>query len=372
VSSPDVLVVGGGPAGATCARELARAGVAVALLDRAAFPRPKPCAGWITPEVLPLLGWRAEDYEGTLQPFRGLAVRSGSKTRETDFGGTVSFGILRREFDHRILREAATAGAAVVERAGVERVEFREDGVEVEAGGRTWRAPVAVGAGGHFCPLARRAGFRRGDPAVAAIESETRVGPGLATGPLAGRMELIVQADLCGYAWIVAKGEYLNAGIGGFYGDVRSRWTALLADLERRGVPDAKLLDRARGHAYRVYDPGGAAGTAGDRWLLVGDAGGFAAPVSGEGIRTAIETGLDAAATILEALASGGGISRESLFPYVTRVLARYGGPGRIRRAAAAAVRPFLPLAATAVIGVPYLRRRVLAERLFGLHPIAG
>jgi flavin-dependent dehydrogenase len=58
----DALIVGGGPAGSSSCVEAERAGVDVLILDRAAFPRDKPCAGWITPQVLTALGIAPEDY----------------------------------------------------------------------------------------------------------------------------------------------------------------------------------------------------------------------------------------------------------------------------------------------------------------------
>jgi len=55
MDSCDVLVVGGGPAGSTCAGRLVRAGLDVVVIDKSSFPRDKVCAGWITPEVVRLL-----------------------------------------------------------------------------------------------------------------------------------------------------------------------------------------------------------------------------------------------------------------------------------------------------------------------------
>jgi len=62
VRSCDVLIVGGGPAGSTCARELVRAGLDVVVMDKHAFPRDKVCAGWITPPVVQALGLDCADY----------------------------------------------------------------------------------------------------------------------------------------------------------------------------------------------------------------------------------------------------------------------------------------------------------------------
>ncbi|HTP63822.1 MAG TPA: FAD-dependent oxidoreductase, partial [Geobacteraceae bacterium] len=62
MESCEVLIIGGGPAGATCARQLTRAGFDVLLLDSRRFPRDKPCAGWITPSVLETLEIDREEY----------------------------------------------------------------------------------------------------------------------------------------------------------------------------------------------------------------------------------------------------------------------------------------------------------------------
>ena len=70
----DVLVVGGGPAGSSCARRLGEAGLDVVVMDRARFPRDKVCAGWITPQVIDALHLDCDDYRDgrTLQPITGF------------------------------------------------------------------------------------------------------------------------------------------------------------------------------------------------------------------------------------------------------------------------------------------------------------
>src|SRR5262245_24315848 len=108
----DVLVVGGGPAGSSCARRLAEAGVAVAVLDRARFPRDKVCAGWITPAVVDALNLDLDDYRRahTLQTFTGFRTGTfDSRMRLIDFGRPISYGIRRCEFDRYLLeRSGAT------------------------------------------------------------------------------------------------------------------------------------------------------------------------------------------------------------------------------------------------------------------------
>jgi flavin-dependent dehydrogenase len=102
----DILIVGGGPAGSTCAGKLRQAGLDVLLLDKETFPRDKPCAGWITPAVLVTLAIDQEEYG------RGRVLQEISSFRTglmdgpevvTRYGKAVSYGIRRCEFDHYLL-----------------------------------------------------------------------------------------------------------------------------------------------------------------------------------------------------------------------------------------------------------------------------
>jgi flavin-dependent dehydrogenase len=110
----EVLIVGGGPAGSACAWALRRAGLDVAVLDQASFPRDKVCAGWITPAVLASLEIDPGEYgrEHVLQPIRGFrvglmaGVDQAQSTTDIPYPEIVSYGIRRREFDDNLLRRS--------------------------------------------------------------------------------------------------------------------------------------------------------------------------------------------------------------------------------------------------------------------------
>src|ERR1700728_1070052 len=111
----DVLIVGGGPAGSSCAWGLREAGLDVAILDKQIFPRDKVCGGWITPAVLSELGIDACDYgrDRVLQPITAFRTGYiGGPAMETGYNATVSYGIRRREFDDYLLRRS---GARLME-----------------------------------------------------------------------------------------------------------------------------------------------------------------------------------------------------------------------------------------------------------------
>lgn len=360
----DVLVVGGGPAGSSCAKRLVEAGLEVLILDRAAFPRDKPCAGWITPGVLEALGLPAEEYgEGrTLQAFTGFRTgQIGGPEVETHYARPVSFGIRRRELDAHLLERS---GARI--RTGVPVTGIRRDGdgwiVNDEV-----RAPLLVGAGGHFCPVRR---FLNGPPrspgTVLAQELEFRLDAAqrAACAVLPEVPELYFCRDLRGYGWCVRKGDYLNLGLGrraaaGLPEQVRE-FVAFLVD--RRRIP-ADLPTRWQGHAYQLHVP--ATGiAAGHGVLLVGDAAALADRASGEGIRPAVESGLLAADAIL---AARGRYRREDLAPYEAALGARLGP----RRRAVAWPATLAGLVGRRLLGSAWFTRKFVLDRWF-LKPGCG
>lgn len=312
----DVIVVGGGPAGSSCARELVRAGLDVLVVDRAVFPRDKPCAGWITPAVIAAAGLDLDEYARgrVLQPITGFDVGViGGRRTLARFDDTVSHAIRRCEFDTFLLRQS---GARIREGAAVARIERVSDGWRL---GGIGTARMLVGAAGHFCPVARLlnpaskrdedvgtdagslAGTSRAGDIVAAQELEVRLDDREPCPVKADVPELYFCGDLRGYGWCVRKGEYLNVGFGRL--DRRGLPGAARAFLEHvRGlgrVPRA-FPSRWAGHAYRIYARSDRR-LVDDRVLLAGDAAGLAYPASGEGILPAILSGQLAAKAILAA-----------------------------------------------------------------------
>jgi menaquinone-9 beta-reductase len=363
----DALIVGGGPAGSSCARALTRAGLRVVLLDRATFPRDKTCAGWITPPVLETLAIDIDDYRAsgrTLQPIRAFRTsRLGDPDVHTRFDRVVSYGIRRCEFDHYLL---ARSGADL--RAGEPLASLRRD-----AAGERWIAneqivaPIVIGAGGHFCPVARQVGEASvGDePIVAAQEIEVTLTAAQADVCAidADTPELFLTRDLKGYGWCFRKGPVLNVGLGRQdRHDLSRHVREFVAMLIAAGKLPADLAWRWKGHAYLIH------GTSrrrviDDGMLLIGDAAGYAYPRSGEGIRPAIESSLLAAQTILEAR---GRYDRENLEPYRARVLVRF-GKGETPTAWSALPASVTTSIAARLLAMPWFAREVFLTRWF-LH----
>ncbi|HLJ09560.1 MAG TPA: NAD(P)/FAD-dependent oxidoreductase [Planctomycetaceae bacterium] len=357
MESCDCLVVGGGPAGSSCARALVQAGFDVIVLDKSPFPRDKVCAGWITPAVIDELEIDLDDYRAgrVLQPICGFRTGLiGGRLVSTQYGRAVSYGIRRCEFDHYLL---ARSGARL-------RLGDPFDGMSRENG--HWivngaiRAPVVVGAGGHFCPVARlTTESAGGETVVLAQEIEFEMPPDEADKCRVEPQvpELYFCQDLAGYAWCFRKGNFLNVGLGR---EGESRLSSHVAEfchwLEQLGRVPLSTHARFRGHAYRLYR-GPRRRVAADAVLVIGDAAGLAYPQSGEGIRPAIESGLLAADVIIDAR---GDYRQAALGALERRLAARFGrtGPSPNRPG-------LLPAAWRRAIG-----RRLLATGWFSRHVV--
>ena len=136
MQSYDVLIIGGGPAGSSCARELVQGGLAVAVLERDEFPRTKLCAGWITPEVVADLELDPASYPHRFNTFDHLVMHIRGLSFRLK---TVQHSIRRYEFDHYLLKRSG----AVVHQHNVREIE-RDEGDYVIDG--QYRARYLVGA----------------------------------------------------------------------------------------------------------------------------------------------------------------------------------------------------------------------------------
>ncbi|HEY5283909.1 MAG TPA: NAD(P)/FAD-dependent oxidoreductase [Polyangia bacterium] len=291
----DVIVVGGGPAGSTCARFLASAGLRVAVMDRAQFPRVKLCSGWLSTPVWDVLGLSPHDYSGGRWEWQTCHVRYGGEDRAIPCHG---WFVRRYEFDDFLLR---ASGAELHLGVPVADIARDGDGWWSIAG---LRARHLVGAGGTNCPVARLCPPPRPMGPVGVQEHEFRADPGAIANTRIGRdgePELLLHDDLSGYSWNVPKTDWLNIGTGTVNPkDVRAAWQSARANFRAAGHVPSHLdaeLDAMKGYTYYLYHPEhlrGAARVDDDGKggvYLVGDSLGLAQPITAEGILPAVVSG---------------------------------------------------------------------------------
>jgi menaquinone-9 beta-reductase len=366
MDSCQVLIVGGGPAGSSCARRLHAAGIDTIILDKATFPRDKVCGGWITPPVVRELEIDLAEYARgrVLQPItRFQTSRMGDVEIETDYGRTMSYGIRRVEFDDYLLRRC---GARLTLGTPLKTLERSDDSWIVNG---AIQAQVVIGGGGHFCPVARFLGAKGPDEAaVAAQEIEFEMSPEQreACAIRGEAPELYFCEDMKGYGWCFRKGNFLNIGLGRLDAhSLPAHVAGFLRRLKESGKVAFDLPASMRGHAYLIFRETKRQ-AAGDGVLLIGDAAGLAYSQSGEGILPAIESGLLAARAIL---AANGEYTRDRLESYRGMLRSRFGGsqPDWSTRIGCRLPPKLMQSMARTLLGTRWFSRRVVLDRWF-LH----
>jgi flavin-dependent dehydrogenase len=290
----DVLIIGGGPAGSACARRLKQEHISSIVLDKAKFPRLKPCAGWVTPQVLRWVGKAVDNYPHGLTEFTSFDVSINGFQFKLP---THQYSIRRFEFDDWLLKLAEPDFYMH------EVHEIRQENGEYVVDG-CYSAHYLVGAGGTHCPVYQTF-FSKTSPKgqaalIVAQEEEFQFEYKDAHCKL-----WFFENKLPGYAWYVPKRDgYVNVGVGGFTAQLKRRadtlknhWNLLVRQLEGNDLIHNHVY-KPVGHSYflRQNLPEIRIGNA----FLVGDALGLATLDMGEGIGPAIRSGQLAAEAIIQ------------------------------------------------------------------------
>lgn len=318
----DVIIVGGGPAGAAAGWALARKGVNVAVLERSHFPRDKVCGDFIEPAGLRLAAAMGADlatgdrlpitrncvYFGPHLAWSGAIPYYGHEPEMPPHGMIVP----RAEFDDTMLARAADAGASVRQGAAVTACERRDGLMHIGLkDGETLTAPLVVGADGTESLVARSAGIVHRDRRHIGIARRMYLEDVETDG---GEACIWFDSDqIPGYGWMFPMaGGRANFGVG-LLSEAAARHdlsvpaslTAALDRLRLRhpGCRRARAVGRPMGGIVKAY--GAITRNHFDGGLLVGDAGCFADPITGEGITQGMESAVIAARTLVAALERG-------------------------------------------------------------------
>src|ERR1700756_4770614 len=257
----DVAIVGAGPAGSTAAYRLASAGASVLLIDKATFPRDKPCGGGVTGRAARLLPFSIEPVvEGVVE--RLDCVLRYRRRFSRSARGPLAYMTQRRLLDHFLLRKAAEAGAEV------------REGETADA--RELDARIVIGADGCNGSAAKQLGLA--DRVVHGVALE-------ANYPYDGRyaraMVLEIAVIRGGYGWIFPKGDHINVGVGGNSEEGAKLRAELQRMCEAYGIdPDA--AQDTRGYRLPMRLPG--TRLARGCTAVIGDAAGLVDPLSGDGM----------------------------------------------------------------------------------------
>jgi geranylgeranyl reductase family protein len=275
----DALVVGAGPAGSAAACRLAAAGASVLLVDRARFPRDKPCGGGLTGRAVQELPC---DVSAVVEErVSRVELRVGRHATVRGVGEPLVLMTQRRRLDLHLAEQAAARGA-----------DFR-DGIRVERLGEVEADVVLVAAGAN-------GGFAR---ELASGISHGVALEGNAPYPAAryrGLAVLEFGAVPGGYGWVFAKGDHVNVGVGGWDSEGPRLRVHLARICAEHGV-DYDALENVRGHRLpmrRTID-----GLARGRTAVIGDAAGLVDPLTGDGMYEAFLSARLASEAALDVLA---------------------------------------------------------------------
>jgi geranylgeranyl reductase family protein len=329
----EVLIVGAGPAGSFAAEHLSRGGVKVALFDGRPANEPKACGGGVTskalkawPQLLEAVGRTIDEVE--------MYSPAGKKLR---LKLEEPFAIYSRTAFDAYLRERARSSGAQIfnERVSSQtRKSENENWIVRNRSGRQWSAPLLVAADGANSPIAKKLAGP-----LPPAEMEVAFGYRAPLPKEEGAPTIIAfLPGWAGYAWAFPRVDHLSFGIAtsqdafdhktldrmlwdfmlGYYrmrvDATASLWTSREKDKERDREIREKLQTSIERYAARI--PGLAAKTwntrrtAGEDWALLGDAAGFADPVTGEGIYYALRS----AELFAEAYLSGRTVDYENLW----------------------------------------------------------
>jgi geranylgeranyl reductase family protein len=340
----DVIIVGAGPAGSSAAAILGKAGKRVLLIDKGKFPREKTCGDGLTYKCLPLLEKLGVALDFREQAFfhsagYSITFSDGSQItvrRKLDDKEAVVYMMPRFEFDNLLFQNARRYESVFALEEAMARCAVQNGGwsteIEVQTNGhgrKSFAAPLVIDASGVASKIATQFGLAKKD-----LKNYAPTVRGYFDGieSLGDVVEFIFDKSILpGYFWIFPLNTHsANVGCGTFQHLIVEKEINLRHLLEEfiRHHPAGRKLKSAslRGPLKGGKIPLGTdfASRVRNRILFCGDAAGFTDPITAEGISFAIESGIIAGETALDALAAGN-FSEAFLQQYDRRWQASFG-----------------------------------------------
>ena len=301
----DCIIVGAGPGGGAAAYHLAKQGHSVLLIEREALPRYKPCGGGVSPQVAE---WFDFDFSPAIS-VRVKRIRCTWKMTDpvdAEVPDDEALWMVRRDqFDYFLVQQAQRQGAELWQETKAKGIEFKGDRWHVSTADATFVGQYLIAADGAKGPMARWLGFnQRKRNLAAALEVETEFDHAESITSPANRLDAVyLELGMVknGYIWNFPKADGYSIGVGAFRTPGRGQnFKALLG--QYTDLFDVDLANVTRQHGHPIYGWDGHQILHTQNALLAGDAACVVDPLTAEGIRPSIFTGVKAAESIHAAL----------------------------------------------------------------------
>lgn len=296
----DVIVAGLGPGGSTAAYRLARAGLKVLALEKKVMPRPKLCAGGLSPKAVALLDCDISDLVEK-EVKGGIVYTHMGNDMEMYSDNDSGLIVDRARFDERLMRRAAKAGAQIHENEGVTHI-IPGESIEVQTVSATYHTRHLIGADGANSVVARDLGYsmRHSGYALECLLPDSFD----LVRENAGRLVLYYGFLPSGYGWIFPRRGCASVGIGVLGRHARDIRRLFQDFLKAIGLPE-EIAASCKGYPLPTFTPAARNRHGKGNCLLVGDAASLIDPITGEGIYFALRSGELAAQAVGDALRQG-------------------------------------------------------------------
>jgi geranylgeranyl reductase family protein len=296
----DIAIIGAGPAGAAAAFKLAEKGISTVIVEKETLPRHKTCGGGLVYRGLKSL---PIDLSSSIErEFKQIHLYFTGQdlhlTANRDF--PILSTVIRKDFDKLFIDEASKLGTVLMQGQKLTGLQFKKDHAILELNDQQISAKFVIAADGAYSPTAKLAGWTKDTRTlIPAYEYDIEVGPE-DWERLGNDARFDMDFIPKGYAWCFPKKLHLNIGCGCLIYDKANK-----PNLKEYCANYIKSLNienviSEKSYGYQIPVSPRTDGFVKHNVFLIGDAAGFADPLTAEGISNAIYTGLLLAETIIE------------------------------------------------------------------------
>ena len=292
----DVVIVGAGPSGTSCAYNIKRfnSQASVLLLDKADFPRYKPCGGGVSPEVQNYFDF--DLMPGIDSVCNEVVMIANGKQISSD--KHLLWMVRREKFDNFLLEQSRLIGVDFINSCEVKEITQESNQAKLLTSLGEFSAKVIVIAEGGLGKLAKKMGYTVNNTVLAGLEYEHY------TQKLDGKLYIDFDYNDSGYAWNFPKSDGLSLGIGGFVKGQEKGRVGLPQKLKNYSRQfEVNEFDKNNFHGHPILLYSGRQKLVHDNVVMIGEIAGCVDSLTAEGIRPAIKSGFLAAKVIAYSVA---------------------------------------------------------------------